>query len=165
MTATCELNVATGIPTYSTDFSRLAWKTSFAASNLVSQSVGVVLMASALGLWFAPSVVYDPQALMVKMGLSLIAGISGVALFSSARKTVAPDVEFDQIRREIRIVRRGSKVDEVLNIVGFDELSEVEMSDGMIKAHDQNGDLLIELPIEDPKAFCALRRQLTPANA
>lgn len=163
MTATTDFNASNVTVESSSDFSRLAWKKSFAFSKIVSFTVGAALMACSIGMWLAPAVAYDPGSLIFKLALSFVSAIGGIALLHSASKTVSPDVEFDQIRREIRIVRRGSKVDEVLRTVSFEELGEVLMKDGMIVAHDTQGEVLIELPIEDPKAYRALRRQLTAA--
>lgn len=162
MTATRDIANVNMPTNQSNDLGRIAWKKSFAVSNLVSKALGFVLMACALGLWFASSSIFDPQILLVKVGLSLMFFIGGIALFHSARRASAPDVEFDQVRREVRVVQRSATSERVLQTVSFDELGQVDMQDGLIRAHDKNGELLVELIVEDQKAFRTLKRQLTP---
>jgi len=137
-----------------------AFRASVSVSNMLSRLVAAGLMVCALGLWFSTNTAFDAQMLLFKLGMSLVFAVGGIALYNHATQERAPDVEFDQIRRELRIVKRQFGNEEVVFSKRFEELGEVEMKDNKVVVYDVDGTKIVEVDVADPKMYRALRRTL-----
>lgn len=142
-----------------------AFRVSLSVSNMVSRIVAAAMMVAALGLWLSTGADYEAELLLFKLGTSLFLAVLGVALYQHAAEARAPEVEFDQIRRELRLVKRQFGMQEVVYSKRFEELGDVQMQGSIVTIFDEEGAKIVELPVEDPKIYRLLRRALLKTDA
>ena len=122
-----------------------------------SQSLlGAALMLSAAGLWIAPGSDWSADLLLIKLVVSLVIGFSGLALLQQGKTPAAPEVEVDVVRREVRLVRRTLRGDELVSRTKYEDLARAELNGAHLILWGQGDVMLAEIGLSDP----SIRRSL-----
>ncbi|TDE40306.1 hypothetical protein [Antarcticimicrobium sediminis] len=122
---------------------------------------GVFLILVASAMWFLPGSQSDADLVIMKLGTSLFFLFCGLALVMIHHSDNLPEVCFDPIRRELRVLVRA--VDGQPHIVlrrGYDSLGRVRFHKNRVELYDFDGRLLLGLKVADPIRRAALRSQL-----
>ncbi|PIE13455.1 MAG: hypothetical protein CSA70_06125 [Rhodobacterales bacterium] len=125
---------------------------------------GVVLLLAAAGLWVVPGSNWDSALMLIKLGLSLFLVLSGLALLQSAAYTIQPEVELDPRRGYLSLIERDhSGTVKRRTRLSYDDLSEVDFRDGLMIARNQQGQSVVEMPLESVDNLGEIRAALGPA--
>jgi hypothetical protein len=115
--------------------------------------VGCALALAAAGLWIAPGSSMEADVMLYKLILSITSIIAGLGLMHASARPVAPEIEIDTIRREVRLVRRSRKSGDTIVVrSSFADLGKVEVDGPFIRLWDGEMDLLAELTLHDHNA-------------
>lgn len=118
---------------------------------------GVAFIAVAFGLWLMPGSSFESDLLLFKLLLSIVAGFVGIGLLQSGAPKLAPHVEIDTIRREVRLVRVSqTSVTQVLERCAFNDLAHVEVEGPHVRLWDASGAFLAEVTLTDQPVFARL---------
>ncbi len=125
-----------------------------ALMRLMRRIVGAALVLAAAGLWFSPDHDMTADLALIKLVLSLVAGLAGVALIQGWSAPDAPEVEIDVVRRRVRLVRRShglgsSSSEDIVHDCSFAELGHVEKHHDTVTLWDAQGNLLAEVAPTD----------------
>lgn len=121
--------------------------------------IGAVLILAAVGLWAIPGSDWSGELLLIKLVLSLMMVLGGIAMLHTPNAITAPEIEIDTVRREVRVVRRNVQGDDVLSAHKFDDLDYAELRGAHMVLWAKGGVMLAEVALSDPK----VRRSLTTA--
>ncbi len=123
--------------------------------------MGIGFIMAAPGMWLVPGSDYTPELLLLKFGSSLFFFLCGLALLMRNHQSALPEVYFDPIRRELRVLQKNNKGrPETVLRRSYDSLGGVMLSTNSIELWDQDGTTLMQLPLQDDEARRALRKQL-----
>jgi hypothetical protein len=124
---------------------------------------GSSLLLSAPGLWLLPGSNMAPELMLFKLGSSVFFLFAGLALLIRNRAYSQPEVYFDPIRRELRVLQKSQngRPQTVLRR-GYDSLGGARITRKNIELWDVDGTILLSLPLYDAGARSALRDQLGP---
>ena len=111
--------------------------------------VGVALVMTAVGLWIAPGTTWTHDLLLMKLMVSVLVGLIGVAMVQGFIRPKAPQVEIDTIRHEVRLVRTRGKDRFVLDRCRFADLTLVENSGTHVQLWGKNKELIAEVAATD----------------
>ncbi|ASM71905.1 MULTISPECIES: hypothetical protein [Roseobacteraceae] len=117
--------------------------------RMARRITGAALILAAAGLWIAPGSNWTADAVLIKLVLSLVAGLVGLALVQSWSAPDTPEAEIDVVRRRVRLVRRTRRGDKVLQDCSFAELGRVENHKNIVTLWDTRGALLAEVAPTD----------------
>lgn len=135
-----------------------------APSGVLSGFLGVVLLAAALGLWLVPGASHDQVLVLIKMGLSVFLGLGGAMFLLAARRVQHPEVHLDGRRGLLRLLERDDSGQVCSQVeVDYDDLSELDLRDGMLIARDHHGRVVVEMPVENAGDLDEIRAELGPA--
>ena len=76
--------------------------------TLLLRVLGAALVLSSTGLWLLPGADYDPDLALFKIGISVAFLFAGLVLMLVNDPDAQPDVCFDPIRRELRILQNSA---------------------------------------------------------
>lgn len=109
---------------------------------------GSVLLITALGLWAVPGSDWNKVAQLAKLFMTATAVIAGVALILPSRRRF-PEVQLDPRAERLEVVER-SDLGRIMRreTYTYDELSEVDVRDGVFIARDHQGRSVVELPLD-----------------
>lgn len=144
-------------PVRTVDGTRMLWR---GAQGVV----GAALILTALGLWIAPGASWDHELALLKLLISAVGAMAGVALLQGFVRPAAPKVEVDTIRHEVRLVRLRGKDRFVLDRCAFTDLTRVENSGTYVKLWGRNEALLAEVAASDRVAHRSLVTALRVAG-
>ncbi len=111
--------------------------------------IGAALLLSAVGLWLAPGASWAQDLLLMKLCVSAVAGMLGMACLQSFVRPAPPKVEIDTIRHEVRLVRTRGKDRFVLDRCAFRDLTLVENSGTHLQLWGKNDTLIAEVAASD----------------
>lgn len=118
---------------------------------------GVAFIVVAFGLWLLPGSSFESEMLLFKLLLSIVAGFLGIGLLQSGAPQLAPHIEIDTIRREVRLVRASQlEAPQVLERCAFDDLAHVELEGPHVRLWDASGAFMAEVTLTDQKVFSRL---------
>ncbi|TDK49823.1 hypothetical protein [Antarcticimicrobium luteum] len=127
----------------------------------VFRAVGVFLILTASAMWFLPGSRSDADLVLLKLGASLFFLLCGLALVMIHHSDNMPEVCFDPIRRELRVlVKAADGLPHVVLRRGYDSLGRVRFHKKRVELYDFDGRLLLGLRLSDPARRAALRSQL-----
>ena len=129
---------------------------------LLLRIVGTALILSSALMWVLPGSHFDADLMLIKLGLSLVFLLCGLALVMIHHIDNRPDAYFDPVRNEVRVLRRDKRgrPQSVLRR-GYDSLGSARFRDRLVEIFDVDGSLLMRLPVEDRDVRNALRMQLS----
>ena len=123
----------------------------------IQRLLGASLIVAAFGLWLAPDSSFENDLLLFKLLLSIVLGFMGFGLMQSGAPQLAPHVEIDTIRREVRLVRAtGAAAPQVLERCPFDALAHVEVEGPHVRLWNESGAFLAEATLTDQATFARL---------
>jgi hypothetical protein len=111
---------------------------------------GTALILAALGLWLQPGASWEADLALIKLGLSLVMGLAGVAVMQLGRARPMVQVEIDTTRREVRLVRAQGRARELVSRTRMSDLGHVEMLGGVVRLFDARGALIADVALTDP---------------
>ena len=129
-------------PARTLDGSRMLWRG-------FQGVLGLSLILTAIGLWFAPGANWAQDLLLMKLLVSSVGGMVGIACLQSFVRPAPPKVEIDTIRHEVRLVRTRGKDRYVLDRCAFKDLTLVENSGTHVQLWGKNSTLLAEVAATD----------------
>jgi hypothetical protein len=126
--------------------------------------VGAALILTAMGLWLAPGANWAEDLLLMKLLVSSVGGMVGLACLQTFIRPAPPKVEIDTIRHEIRLVRTRGKDRYVLDRCKFSDLTLVENSGTHVQLWGKNNTLIAEVAASDRITHCSLVTALRVAG-
>lgn len=166
MTATDDYLIPTATPPARPEFEtsmpvRLGYENNKSAVRAVFRMAGVGFVLAAPGLWIVPGSVYAPELQLMKLGVSVFFFLCGLALLMRNHVHALPEVYFDPIRRELRILQKNHRGrPETVLRRSYDSLGRAQITKSKIELWDVDGSVLMRLPLHDPDARQSLRMQL-----
>lgn len=131
----------------------------------VQRLFAVSLMLAIVALWFAPGSSWDPDVLLFKLVLSIVAGMGAIGFLLSSVRPEAPEVEIDTAAETVRLVRQDSGHGRVvLQSCAFRDLTQVERDGSILRLWDQDGVFIAEFMLSDKMALTSLVRGLRRAG-
>lgn len=133
----------------------------FAVVPVFFRFVGTFLILVAAAMWALPGSTVEADLVLMKLGASLFFLFCGVALVMFHHAENVPEVCFDPIRRELRVlVKSGDGQPHVVLRRGYDSLGRAHFRNNRVELYDFDGRLLIGLRVTDPARRAALESQL-----
>ncbi len=120
---------------------------------------GVTLVLASIGLWVTPGALWGTDMALIKLGISLFLGFSGLAIIHAGRAQRSVEVEIDTVRREVRLVRGKGRERSLVSRTSISDLGPAEMHGNMVRLWAPDGALVAEVAMIDPN----VRRSLTSA--
>lgn len=134
------------------------------SDNLVRtlfRGLGTVFILSSALMWLLPGSLIALDVIPMKLGASVFFLLCGLALLMRNHVTALPEVYFDPIRREMRVLQKNDKGrPETVLRRGYDTLGGAYISTTMVELWNEDGSTLLRLPVVDPDLRMALRQQL-----
>lgn len=127
---------------------------------------GSVLLIAAVGLWAVPGSSWDQAAQLIKLFMTATAIVAGLALIAPMRRSF-PEVTLDPRTERLEVVVRNDfgRISQK-QVFSYDDLSEVDVRDGVFIARDHQGRVVVELPLGAQVAeLDLLRAALGPSFA
>lgn len=122
---------------------------------------GAVLILCAPGLWLLPGSNYDPTLLLYKLGASIFFAFCGFALILRNKVYTQPEVYFDPIRREMRVLQKNERGrPQTVLRRSYDTLGAAKIRQRQLEIWDVDGSVLLNIPLADQEVRLALRQQL-----
>lgn len=142
----------------------LNFEANWRARTVLLRGLGVAILLSATGLWLFPSSVADPELNLIKVGVSVAFFVLGLVLLTVSDPSSHPEACFDPVRRELRILKMDSygQPKTVLRR-SYDTIGGARLTDGAVQLYENDGSLLIEIPLGSVAARSQLRDQLSGA--
>lgn len=119
---------------------------------------GASFVIAAFAMWVAPGAMWQTDLLLMKLAVSVVCALIGLALIQMAPAPEKSEIQFDPIRREVRIVD-GISDNPVLRR-SYDSLGGAKVSNNVVTLWDADGSELASFPISDDVTRRALSRQL-----
>ncbi|WP_254054892.1 hypothetical protein [Pseudophaeobacter sp. EL27] len=142
----------------------LSFEANWRLRTVLLRGLGLAMMVSASGLWLFPSSVADPELNLMKVGVSVLFFVLGLVLMTLRDLRNQPEACFDPVRRELRVLRRDAhgQPKTVLRR-SYDTIGGARLKDGAVQLFENDGSLLIEVPLGSSAARSQLRDQLSGA--
>ncbi|MFC3119333.1 hypothetical protein [Jhaorihella thermophila] len=130
--------------------------------SAIFRIVGTALIISSGAMWLVTGSQFSPDLMLMKLGLSLIFLLSGLAMLMVHHVDNRPDAYFDPIRCEVRVLRKDKRgrPRSVLRR-DYDSLGSARFHGRLVEVFDVDGSLLMRLPVDDAETRHALRMQLS----
>lgn len=124
--------------------------------------IGTALILTAPLMWVLPGMETTGIAALMKLGVTVFFFLCGLALLMRNHVDTMPEVFFDPIRRELRVLQKNDRGrPEVTMRRSYDSLGGARISARTLELWDVDGSVLMRLPIENPDIRQALRMQLS----
>jgi hypothetical protein len=132
--------------------------------RLVLGGLAALCFAGAAGFWVLPGSLSDPQAALIKSGLTAVLAAAGASLVQAARALRRPEACFDPVRRELRIwVKAAGRRPHTVLRRRYDTIGSVRLGPRWAEFYEPDGRLLLRLPLADAQARQLLRAHLLGA--
>lgn len=127
---------------------------------------GMVLVLAAIGLWAVPANSWDQGAQLLKLFMTALCLLGGISLLIPLHRRY-PEVQLDPRAGRLEVVDRSDfgRVSR-RDVYNYDDLSEIDVRDGIFIARDHQGRTVVELPLSHRiDEVDALRAALGPSFA
>ena len=119
---------------------------------------GTALILTAPALWVLPGSSADADLMLMKLGITLFFFLCGLALLMRNHEDAQPQVYFDPVRREIRVLQTNNKGrPETVLRRGYETLGAAHITKRSIELWDLDGSILLRIPLPDASSRQALR--------
>ncbi len=123
--------------------------------------IGTFLILVASAMWFLPGSQTDADLVIMKLGVSLFFLLCGLALVMIHHADNVPEVCFDPIRRELRVlVKSGDGQPQTVLRRSYESLGRAHFHKKRVELYDFDGRLLLGVKVRDPARHAALQAQL-----
>ncbi len=140
----------------------LRFKPNWHLRTVLLRGLGVGMVLSASGLWLFSGSDLDFELNLMKVGVSVLLFVLGVVLVTLKTPRTQPEACFDPVRRELRILHRDIHGrPKVVLRRSYDTIGGARLSDGFVQLLENDGSLLIEVPLGCAAARSQLREQLS----
>ena len=161
MTAINE-QVGAGLPTGSNVEERMPIKLAFlgngSLSSIFFRICGTAFILTAPALWVLPGSDITVDMLPMKLGVTLFFLLCGLILLMRNHVDAQPEVYFDPIRREMRVLQMNDRGRPVTILRrGYDTLGAAHINNNSLEMWDVDGSVLMRLHLPDAQARHALR--------
>ncbi|MBV1896238.1 MAG: hypothetical protein KUG70_07250 [Rhodobacteraceae bacterium] len=137
---------------------KLAQVGSAAIVSIILQICGTALILTAPALWLLPGSNVSADLLPIKLGMTLLFFLCGLVLLMRNHSDAQPEVYFDPIRREMRVLQRNDRGrPETILRRSYDTLGAVQFSKRSLEMWDVDGSVLMRLSLPDEKMRRVLR--------
>lgn len=142
----------------------LNFEANWRARTVLLRGLGVAVLLSATGLWLFPGSAADPELNLLKVGVSVVFFVLGLILLTVRDAHNHPEACFDPVRRELRILKMDAhgQPKTVLRR-SYDTIGGARLTDGAVQLYENDGSLLVEVPLGSAAARSQLRDQLSGA--
>lgn len=161
MTATHE-QMSMTLPPLSDVEARMPIKLNFgggaAMMTVIFRICGTALILTAPALWILPGSTVAADLMLMKLGITLFFFLCGLALLMRNHEDAQPQVFFDPIRRELRVLQMNNRGrPETILRRGYDTLGAAHITKRSLELWDVDGSILMRLPLPDANSRQALR--------
>lgn len=136
------------------------YRPGLALRRAVLMCLGVAFLMSAMGLWMIPGTAGDPAMQMIKLlisGVAVIAGLACLACMNGGRGD--PEIQIDQARGQLRLIERDAKgAPRVAAFHDLASLRDVALDNGFLSVRDARGRELVSLRVTDRRVHEELCR-------
>lgn len=140
---------------------QIAFGPRYALVPMFFRSVGVFLILVASAMWFLPGARAEADLVLLKLGASLFFLFCGLALVMIHHSDNTPEVSFDPVRRELRVLVNATSGDpHVVLRRSYESLGQVQFYKSRVELYDFDGRMLLSLAIPDAARRAALQAQL-----
>ena len=137
----------------------------FATTMVALQRLtGAGFVTLAFGMWFVPGASWASELMLIKLVLSVSAGLVGIAMVQEFAQRPAPEFEIDTVRREIRVFENRGKTRKIIEICKFADLTRVERDGPQLKLWNGMGEMMAEMSIHDRATLTNVTSALTTAG-
>jgi len=128
--------------------------------------IGVALAAAAPGLWVLPTVTADPAMMLMKLVFSFGLFWAGLLCLHTARHPdPRPEVQIDRRKGLLHVIHPAQgRAPERAVMHRIDDLQELSLRDGMLRARDRSGQILFSFELANRRMERDLRRALSLAG-
>lgn len=137
---------------------KLAQTGSAAVVAVILRICGTALILTAPALWLVPGSAVSPDLMLMKFGVTLFFFLCGLVLLMRNHVDAQPEVFFDPIRREMRVLQKNDRGrPETILRRSYDTLGAANFSKRSVELWDVDGSVLMRLSLPDAKLRQALR--------
>ncbi|WP_299352973.1 hypothetical protein [uncultured Shimia sp.] len=114
---------------------------------------GFAFIWAGAGLWMVPGLDLEPSILLAKMFVSVLLVTGGVGMTQIATERPHCELQFDPKHRQARLIEglpRGRS--HVVKTVNYEDIARVNVSDADLVMLNDEGKILVELPLDGPHA-------------
>jgi hypothetical protein len=142
----------------------LSFEANWRLRTVMLRGLGLAMMVSASWLWLFPGSVADPELNLVTVGVSVLFFVLGLVLMTTRDLHNQPEACFDPVRRELRVLRRDAQGQpKTVLRRSYDTIGGARLNDAAVQLFENDGSLLIEVPLGSSAARSQLRDQLSGA--
>lgn len=133
-----------------------------AVVRTVFRVAGTALILTAPMLWVLPGSSVASEMMIMKLGITLFFFLCGLALLMRNHVDALPEVYFDPIRQEMRVLQKNLRGrPETILRRSYDTLGAAHITRRSVELWDVDGSILMRLPLQDAKIRSALRMQFS----
>ncbi|MBL4767009.1 MAG: hypothetical protein JKY94_04745 [Rhodobacteraceae bacterium] len=126
--------------------------------TIVFRICGTAMVLTAPALWLLPGSTVSPDLMLMKFGVTLFFFLCGLVLLMRNHVDAQPEVYFDPIRREIRVLQMNNRGrPETILRRSYDTLGAAHITKRAVELWDVDGSILMRLSLPDAKSRQALR--------
>ncbi|MFT5343566.1 MAG: hypothetical protein ACI9BH_002786 [Paracoccaceae bacterium] len=126
--------------------------------TIVFRVCGTALILMAPALWILRGSTVSSDLVVMKAGITLFFFLCGLALLMRNHADAQPEIYFDPIRREIRVLRTKNRGrPETILRRSYDTLGAANITKRAVELWDVDGSILMGLSLPDAKSRQALR--------
>lgn len=119
---------------------------------------GTALILAAPAMWIVPGSEVSPDLMLMKFGVTLFFFLCGLILLMRNHVDAQPEVFFDPIRREMRVLQKNDRGrPETILRRSYESLGTAHFSKRSVELWDVDGSVLMRLSLPDAKLRQALR--------
>lgn len=127
--------------------------------DIIFRVCGTALVLTAPALWVLPGSSFASDLVLMKIGMTLFFFLCGLALLMRNHVDAQPEVYFDPIRREMRVLQMNARGrPETILRRSYDTLGAVNITKKAMELWDLDGSILMRLTLHDDAARESLRQ-------
>jgi len=138
----------------------LGYKPGSALRHAVLMCLGAAFLMAAMGLWMMPGAAGDPAMQLIRLmisGVAVVAGLACLASMDPARND--PEIQIDPARGQLRLIDRDAKgAPRVAAFHELDTLQDAVLENGFFSVRDARGRELVSMRVTDRRVHETLCR-------
>ncbi|OBY27530.1 hypothetical protein [Leisingera sp. JC1] len=143
---------------------RLRFQANWKVRVMMFRLLGAAMILSSAGLWLVQGAGADPELNLIRFGVSIAFLLAGVVLMTAHEPAARPEACFDPVRRELRVLKHDAQGSpRTVLRRSYDSLGAARLTGNAVQLFEDDGSLLIELPLDSAATRGQLRDQLSGA--